>query len=398
MDKQILYVYKKELRELMRDRRVRSSAIIGPFLMVFMIMMVMGTAIKAATNKHNFKVHVVGLDLSNPLIQTLEETKNKDDVKPQLVSISSVDEGKNLLKAGKAAIVLQLPQEISPGKPIAFGAWYDGKAERSQIAERGVEGAIEKLNQDNVSNLLKDKGIAKETAQPYVLKATDVNEGQGANELLLSMIPYLVVFLAFVGGVSAASDIIAGEKERNTLETLLISPVPRKKIVIGKFLTLASICLLSSTSGLAGILIASSSKMPGADVLFKGGAGVGPGAVGAILLVMIPTVALFASVLIAVSSYAKNTREAQTYLSLGSIIVSLPTILSQFLGFTEFGSTRWINMVPILNASAAVRNALMGTLDATSLAITAGVSTAIALLGITIAVKLCNREQVLLRI
>lgn len=122
------------------------------------------------------------------------------------------------------------------------------------------------------------------------------------------------------------------------------------------------------------------------------------GALGAILLVMIPTVALFAAALIAVSSYAKNTREAQTYLSIGSIAVAMPTVMSQFLGFTEFGSTRAINFIPILNASASVRNALTGTLDATGLLITTGVSTAIALIGITIAIKLCNREEVLLRV
>src|SRR5205085_493720 len=212
----------------------------------------------------------------------------------------------------------------------------------------------------------------------------DVMEGKGANEILLSLIPYLVVFLAFVGGVSAAADLIAGEKERNTLETLLISPVPRTKIVLGKFLSLASICLFSSMSGLAGILLASGMHLPGSAALFKDGAGIGPGAIGAILLVMLPTVALFASVLIAVSAYAKNTREAQTYLSIGSIAVALPSVFSQFLGFTEFGSSRWINAIPVLNASSAIRNALTGRLDATSLALTAGLSAAIALIGILI--------------
>ena len=393
MDKQILYVYRKEFRELMRDRRVRSSAVLLPFIMVFMMMMLMGTAIKAATNKHNFKIHIV--KPSGPFMAALEQDKEFRD---SIIPIDSLDEGKQLLAKGKAAIVLQLPDTLVPGQPAVIQALYDGKSERSQMAEKAMEQSVDKANRQLLTQVLSAKGISQASAEPYQLKTQDVTEGQGANEILLSMIPYLVVFLAFVGGVSAASDLLAGEKERNTLETLLISPVPRTKIVIGKFLSLASICLLSSVSGLAGILVAASGHLPGTDVLFKNGSGVTPGAVGAILLVMIPTVALFASLLIAVSSYAKNTREAQTYLSLGSIVVAIPSVLSQFLGFTDFGSTRTINFIPILNASSAVRNALMGTLDATSLAITAGVSTAIALLAITVAVKLCNREQVLLRI
>lgn len=391
MDKQVLTVFKKEFREMMRDRRVRSSAIIGPFLMVFAMMLLLGTAISAATKTGNIKYHVVQPDDSDPLVQQLRKNNS------QVIPLISMDEGKQLLAKGKAAVVIASPWPLKPGQENVVDVLFDGKAERSQVAKRNVERTVDAFNEGITTEVLKSKGIPKELAQPYKFEATDTTQGKGADELLLSMIPYLVVFLAFIGGVSAASDLVAGEKERNTLETLLISPVPRTKIVFGKFLSLASICLLSSASGLTGILVASSGHMPGTDVLFKNGSGVTVGALGAIILVMIPTVALFASVLIAVSSFAKNTREAQTYLSLGSIVVAIPSVLSQFLGFTEFGSTRMINFIPILNASSAVRNALTGTLDATSLALTAGMSTAIALVAIAIAVKLCNREEVLLR-
>jgi sodium transport system permease protein len=390
MDKQILTVFKKEFRELMRDRRVRSSAIIGPFLMVFMMMMVMGTAIKAATGPSNAKIHVVNPDESDPIIKLLRLGK------VTIVPIASVSEGKNLLAKGKAAVIVSRGEAVDGQTQL--DVLYDGKSERSQVAEHAVEKVVDVVNLDSLHKTLTDKNIPLSAAESFKVNSKDTTAGQGANELLLSMIPYLVVFLAFVGGVSAASDLVAGEKERNTLETLLISPVPRTKIVIGKFMTLGSICLLSSASGLVGILVAASGHLPGTDQMFKNGSGVTPAALGAIVLVMVPTAALFASVLIAVSSFAKNTREAQTYLSLGSIVVAIPSILSQFLGFTEFGSTRMINFIPILNASSAVRNALTGTLDATSLALTAGMSTAIALLAITIAVKLCNREEVLLRV
>lgn len=391
MDKDIKFVFLKEFRELMRDRRVRSSALIGPFLMVFMMMMVMGTAINATTQSRS-TIHVVRANADTQVIENLKSDNSTVEF------IDSLSEGKQLLAKGKAAVVAEFSAPAAGDNQQQVNVIYDGKAERSQMAEKTFQDAIDKTNKQKLDTTLQSRGISTNVTEQLKMAAVDVNEKHGANEILLSMVPYLVVFLAFVGGVSAASDLVAGEKERNTLETLLISPVPRTKIVIGKFMALGSICLLSSVSGLAGILVAASGHLPGTSAIFPGGSGVSAGAVGSILLVMIPTVALFASVLIAVSSYAKNTREAQTYLSLGSIVVALPTVLSQFLGFTELGTTRWINMVPILNASNAVRSALMGTLDATSLGITAGVSTAIALIAITIAVKLCNREQVLLRI
>jgi sodium transport system permease protein len=396
MKNQALYVYRKELRELLRDRRVRTSAILGPFLMVFLMISTMGGAVHAATQAHSQKIHVVNPKGDNPLLSGLKAAG------VDLVSVASMDEGRQLVEKGKAALVLQFPDDfmddVARGQTATINAIYDDKAERSQMAERSVEKAVDEMNKNHIKALLASASIPASGMEQFKVKGEDVMAGKGANELLLMLIPYLVVFLAFVGGVSAASDLIAGEKERNTLETLLISPVPRTKVVLGKFLALASICLFSSMSGLLGILLASGMHLPGSDELFKNGIGIGPVAVGSIVLVMLPTVALFASVLIAVSAYAKNTREAQTYMSLGSILVALPSIFSQFLGFTDFGSSRWINAIPVLNASSAIRNALTGRLDATSLALTAGLSAGIALIGILIAVRLCNREQVLLRV
>jgi len=411
MNNQTMIVFKKEFREMMRDKRVRSSAILGPFIMVFVLMTIMGTALSTVTGKHTIKVHVVNSRDDDPLVRAMKsgkpisltlgrKAKPGDDADTfEIVNVGSVEEGKKLLAKGKASVIIKLPDtRPTPSAAATYELYFDGKAERSMIARRDVEQQIQGLNAESLMNLFVAKNISTSEAVPYLVKTEDTKKDQGANEILLSMIPYLVVFLAFVGGVSAASDLVAGEKERNTLETLLITPVPRTRIVIGKFLSLAGICLLSSCSGLAGILAASSGLLPGTHDMFKNGSGVGVGAIGAILLVMIPTVALFAAVLIAVSSYAKNTREAQTYLSIGSIAVAMPTVMSQFLGFTEFGSSRAINFVPILNASSAVRAALTGTLDATTLLLTTGVSSAIALVGILIAVRLCNREEVLLRV
>src|SRR5262249_54308458 len=96
MDKQMLTVYKKEVRELMRDRRVRSSAIIGPFLMVFVMMSVMGAAIKTATSKGNVKIHIVKPSANNLLLSYLQNAKDEEN-KNAIVLVDSVDEGKQLL-------------------------------------------------------------------------------------------------------------------------------------------------------------------------------------------------------------------------------------------------------------------------------------------------------------
>ena len=396
MANQALQVFKKETREMFRDKRVRSSAILGPFLLVFVMMMSFGSLIDKVTKPHAVKIHVVNPQPDNPVLHVDKESPL------QIVPIKSIDEGRELIGSGKAALVLNFPDnfvsDLAAGKPVSIQAIYDSKEQRSQLAESSFEKLIGRFNQVSVKALLTSKGISPDLATQVKLKSEDATRNKGANEILLAILPYLIVFWAFIGGVSAASDLVAGEKERNTLETLLISPVPRTKIVWGKFLSLCCLCLMSSLSGLAAVYVAAASHLPGMDTMFHEGTGLGPATVGSVILVLLPTVAFFASVLIAISTFARNTREAQTYLSLASILVSFPALSSQFIGFSDMATAKWINLIPVMNASAAVRSALLGKLDSTSLALTAGTSAVLAVISIVIAIRLFNRENVLLRV
>ena len=102
--------------------------------------------------------------------------------------------------------------------------------------------------------------------------------------------------------------------------------------------------------------------------------------------------------LIAVSTYARNSREAQTYLALINIVVLLPAVFSQVIGLTDFGTKLWINAVPILNTANNIRNALLGRTEFLPIAITVAVSTILAVIALWIAVALFNREEVLTRV
>lgn len=415
MANEAIRVYKKEAREMLRDRRVRSSALLGPFLLVLMMMVMFGTLMKQAGGAANAKYYVVNATAGKPIFDALEmarakqEKEKKKDGEKQaaiprvtVVPIETMEQGRSLIDEGKATVVLEFPEDfaerLAKNQPVTVVEVYDSNEQRSQIAARVIDGAIDAFNQAAITRLLESKKLPAWMAAPVKTKTEDATHNKNASEILTSILPYLIVFWAFVGGMSSAADMVAGEKERNTLETLLITPVPRTQIVLGKFLALATICLMSSLSGLVAVFVSAYSHLPGTDALFANGTGLGPAAVGSIILVLLPTVALFASVLIAISTFAKNSREAQTYLSLASLAVAMPSLFSQFLGFTDFATARWINLIPVLNASAAVRSALIGKLDATSVLLTAATSAVLALISIYVAIRLFNREQVLLRI
>lgn len=381
---------------MFRDRRVRSSAFFGPFFLVFVLMLLFGSLAKSISRPGGVRLHVVAEGADNPIVEAMKQRQMR------IVEVSSLDEGRRLVRDGKAALVLRFPADLATrmaqGRQGSIEAVFDSKEQRSQIALSLVERIAQETNKRAVERLLSERGISNELASPLAVKATDVTRAKGASDLLTGILPYLIVIWAFFGGMSTASDIVAGEKERTTLETLLISPVARTQIVFGKFLALGLICLLSSLSSLVAVMLIAALRLPATEALFKDGLGISPMALATTIAVLLPTVALFASVLIAISSFAKNTREAQTYLGLASFIVIMPAMFSQFIGFTDYASARWVSLVPVLNTANSIRSSLLGKLDGVSFALTILVGVVLAAVALAIATKLFNREQVLTRV
>jgi sodium transport system permease protein len=151
-------------------------------------------------------------------------------------------------------------------------------------------------------------------------------------------------------------------------------------------------------SSVVGLIAASKLHLPGTAEMFGGGLGITPQAIVMIVLVLLPLVAFFGALLIAVSSYARNVREAQTMLSTVNLIILIPAILSQVIGFTDFAHSNFINFVPVLGTAMNIREAFQGKsslLFASESILTGAI---LAALMIFIAVRLFVREQVLVRV
>lgn len=376
---------------MFRDKRVRSSAIFGPIFVMFLMVGLIGFITKQVSKKDNLRVHVVKSD--SPVLGALK----KADL--QIIEVPTVAEGEKLVKSGAARIVLNAHPGSTPGQTV-IDAYIDPKEQMAQVTLGALQKVFSEANRQALKTVLQMKGLPSDADEiiKVVEKDVQVGQGGGPGEFLLGMLPYLVVIWAFYGGMSIASDLVAGEKEKNTLETLLISPAARTQIVLGKFFALATVCLLSSMMSIIGLAVIATLKPAGTEVLFKNGFGVTPVAFLVILAALLPLVCFFAGLLIALSSYARNPREAQTYLSQFSFIVIIPAISSQFIGLTDAGRSLWINFVPILNSANCIRMALMGKSDPVSVVITVLVSLVLALLAVKLTVFFFNREQVLARI
>lgn len=391
-----LHIFKKEFREMMRDKRVRSSAFFGPAFMMLLFLMMFGFVMSTVKDTKKQKIHVVKGNSDNFLVRQLEKSHS-------VQYVATMAEGEDLIRKGRARLVLNFPenldQRVRGEKLSEITAAYDPKETLAPLLRAQVQESLNITNKQTIANVLTLKDIDPDKAEILRIKDQKIEVSKSdTSEFLIQLLPYLIVIWAFYGGFSIAADLVAGEKEKATLETLLITPARRTEIALGKFLALAAVCLLSSLASLFSVIIIGSLNLPATKALFEKGVGISPAAVGITFLVLLPTVALFASILVAFSTYARNVREAQTHLTLVSFAVLMPALFSQFIGFTEFAQSRWLNVVPVLNTATIIRQALMGKFDAINIAITMGVGIVLAIVGIYAAVKMFNREQVLVRV
>jgi sodium transport system permease protein len=387
----IAWVYRKEVREMLRDKRTRGAALFGPiFLMIFFVCG-FGTIIGSVAKPQSQVVHFVGK--SDPILAALTLKGI------QMKEVGSVTEGEDLIRRDKAKLVLVFGPSAGDGASQVVQAYLDPKQQKAQIALAIVSKSIKDMSEARLREFLKKRSLPESASEPIRIQEKTVKVGEaGAGEFIVGMLPYLIVIWAFYGGFALATDLVAGEKEKVTLETLLITPVKRTQIVLGKFLALSTLCLVSSLASVFGLVLVAVLKLPGSDFMLKDGLGFTFSSGLITLIVLLPTVAMFASLLLAFSTYAKNSREAQSYISLASFVVVIPAAFSQLIGLTDAANQGWVNFVPVLNTANNIRNALLGKPDWSGTAITVVVSGAIAAALLMIVVRLFNREQVLTRV
>ena len=388
-----LIIFKKELRDMFRDKRVRMTAFITPVIMMWIFVSLFGFLAQNVGKPHGIRVYVVKgspqlYDLLDP------DTYRREEV-------ASVEDGLSLIRSGKAQLVVQSWTHTAPDdSQVHVRAFYDPKQDLGQLAISELQKDLDQRNRKLLSITLNNRGIPQTAAQHFALQPQQVQVGgkTETSQLLIGLIPYLVILWAFLGGVSIATELVAGEKEKNTLETLLISPVTRTQIAFGKWLSLCAMCLLASAMTFVGLVLAQALGLPATKTLFPNGLGISLSAGLLILAILIPMVAFFASLLLAVSTYAKNTREAQGYLAAVNFIVIIPAMLSQFVGFSEYANSQWLYVVPVLNTATIIRQVLLAKVDTAGAAITVAISLLLALIAMRISIKLFTREQVLTRV
>jgi len=391
-------IFRKETREMLRDKRVLTSAIFGPIFLVVLFLVLFGFLMDTLRKPKTQNLLVLESDRASPFIQSLEKAPILD-----LKYVKDAHTGQELVRTGKEKALLEVVSEagIDSGEVgvTKLRISFDPDNQSAPILVGQVDDLVQKASKARMEAIVVAQGLPKDLAEPIQLARNEIKKEKAvAGSMIIGLLPYLIVIWAFYGGMSIVSDLAAGEKEKNTLETLLIAPVRRTQIAMGKYWALFCVCLISSLTSFIAVLIAGSLKLPLIRTLFPDGVNLGIVPLLAVIGSLLPLVAMFAGILLAISAYARNNREAQTHLTLVSFIVIMPAVFSQFIGYTDLGKSWWIHLVPILNTAGVLREALLGKFDPMAFALTVLSSLILAFIAIQITIRLFSREEVLARI
>lgn len=395
----IWIVYRKELRESLRDRRTLTSMIVVPILIMPLLTIGSGvvmTKIIGSAQDETATVMVVGAQDSPQVVAALDSVKGIRVV-PYAADYAQRISNKKLRAAVEipAGFDAALQQQAAGTVKI-----YNYKGDlKSGFASQKLESFFRDYRDKAVAQNLSARNLPQTLTSPFSIEQQNVASAQQVGGAIIGgILPYFIIILCLTGAMYPAMDLTAGEKERGTIETILCSPVSRVHLVLGKFLTVltASLC-----SGLLSLVSMGVSFQAAKQLVVTSTRGdspfnfsIGLPTIAIIFLMVVPLAVLFAAGLLAISLCAKSYKEAQSYISPLMIVVIMPAVIGMLPG-VEMNAR--MSVIPVLNTSLICKEIATGTYHWNSI-FTILISTSVyAAAALYIAVKLFQREDVLFR-
>ena len=348
-----LIVFLKEVKENLRDRRtVINTLLTGPLLAPAIFVLIINATISRELDKAErpLPVPVIGAENAPNLVAALKQ---------QNIEIKDAPaDPERAVRDMDADLVLRIPAEFGDswkkGEPAQVELIFDASRREAQTSVGRLRGALENYSQRTGAMRLLARGLSPGVIRPYVVADRDQSTAQTRSGTLFAMLPYFFILGAFIGGMALAIDTTAGERERQSLEPLLINPVSRPQLLIGKLLATSLFALTSVLLGivafsLVGRFLPTEKLGMSLEIGFRFG--------WTVLLVMLPLVVLIATLQTLAAAFAKSFREAQTYLSLLMFVPAVPTMM---LSLFPIKTEMWMYAVPLMGQQITITRLMRG--------------------------------------
>ncbi|MXQ53567.1 ABC transporter permease [Shimazuella alba] len=378
------YIFQKELKDSLRDSKTILLSVLLPI--VFITGMLFFTEKMMSDTDEQIKVAVAN-STDKEILSWLKEIKGLELI-PSANPLKMVVDGKaNVAFSADADFSLQLKDKKIP--KVLFQA--DPTSTKGGNAQEKIANAFTLKKDKLVQSRLLENNIDPKEINPFQINMKSISKGDDQSLYIISIIAQLIIVLAvLMGGIPAANDLFAGEKERKTMETLLMTPVHRIHLIVGKWLTIAVLSMISGVFSVISFILGVNLFTEKLAIALKLDQNVSFFTIS-LLVGIIFFALLVSSVQIIISLFANNLKEAQNYITPITTGAMIPYFLLIGVSVNELTTTHFL--IPFLNIYALIKQLIYGIYDINSILLVSGSSVVFIALSFFIAYTMFMKSK-----
>lgn len=393
--KHVLIVFRKELKDMFRDKKTIISSILIPIIIFPIMYGLMGFSQQKTmedVQKNGVKIGIISESADASIIGYL---KNSEELR--IVDIGNPEEA---IQKGTVSAVITVDkgfdENINTDNQASLSIQYDDSSQSSIMAVDIVKGIIGQYTSSLVAKKLEARGIDPVILTPVNISEKGITpgeEGSGIGAMIFAiLVPLMLAIYAATSVLPAATDNGAGEKERGTLEPLLTTQANRLSILTGKYFAITISGIIGTMASMLGLFIA---QQFNPEMLGKGKA-IPLTSIAIIALAAISLTLIFAALELAVSMFARSFKEAQTYLSPITILAMLPAFAVYMMDPKNI-SLVYFN-IPFINLICVIKELISGVYNSFHILLAFGWGIVYIVISIGFARHMFKKETVIFRV
>ena len=383
---QVRAVWRKEFTDAMRDRRSLMSALLYPILMPLMMTLMFGALARLEGSERPLELPITGSERAPNLVAWLEERG--------VIVVDAPSDPEAAVRNGDVDLVLIIDEDYAEHfrsvQPAAVRLLRDSSRTASGSSIGRTRNLLRQYSNQVAVLRLVARGVSPGVMQAVQIDELDLATPEQSAARLFAMIPMLLILGAFIGGLNVAIDTTAGERERHSLEPLLVNPVSRTALTAGKWLTTCLFGLVASVLTLIAFLFMMR-FVPLEQLEMQLNLGY-PQLL--LMVVAVAPVALLASGLqMFVATFSRSFKEAQTYVS---VLIFLPMIPGMVTQIYPLQPAAWMMAVPALSQQLLLVDVMGGeAVSIPGLAGSAAATTVLAFLFLALTSRMLSQEKII---
>ncbi len=407
---------KKELSEILRDRRTILTLIGMPLLLYPLISVVFQQFLLeskvSATHGTEYRLGFTDERVAEVMEwmlnfgqSELERTESEKIGRPRWkLFLTTDDTGKKDLTDGTIDLLVLIPdpEKLPPVRELGVlrkdfrvvtKFVFDSQSTTSQSALVQVERRLNAIQRLALSTRL---DLPRQLPHPRMLfletqrEAVESTEAKGGVVSLSALVPLILILMTITGAVYPAIDLTAGERERGTLEMLMAAPVSRFELLGGKYIAVVAVAMLTALVNLVSMFI--TLRLSGMDELLLEGQPITFALIAALFGLMLLFSCFFSAVLLTLTSFARSFKEAQAYLIPLMLASLAPGVAALIPGIELQGL---FTVAPLLNIVLLARDSFSGTADVGTLMVVVATTLLYAAIALSFATRVFGAENVL---